>query len=221
MSVLTSTLDHLELESLFDSNLLSYDPREGVLFNPAKTRLCLLSSDLLLGVYKAVLDEAGPAWRQIFKHCGKIWGQRLVRRLERECVLLAGVGLADLPLERFLSFVKGYFVFHGWGTLELDVTHSMESGVVEATLSNSIFCSIIDDPDGMVDPLIAGILCSMLGHLSQRELDCIQTACGRTDSHSRFVITAPERLEALEKATKTGSSHTAILESLRKPLEKA
>ena len=79
-----SVLDRLDLDRLLNDSQFEWDLRQGVIFNPAKTRLCLFSADLLSGVYKALLDEAGEAWSLIFKRCGQIWGGRLARRLYRQ-----------------------------------------------------------------------------------------------------------------------------------------
>lgn len=53
---------------LFDETRIGYDLREGVLWNPAKTRLCLLSTDFITGVYKAVKDEAAQLGLSFSKH---------------------------------------------------------------------------------------------------------------------------------------------------------
>jgi predicted hydrocarbon binding protein len=210
-----NVVDRLNLDSLFETQLLSYDLREGVVFNPARTRLCLLSTDLLNGVYKAVHEEAGPAWRLIFKHCGRTWGQRLCRRLDRECMALAGKPLRELPLEEFLNFVTRYFSFHGWGQVGLDVTHATRSGIVEASLANSVFAAIITDEEEMVDSMICGILASLLSHLSGNELDCLQTVCSSKGAEvSRFLISGTTRLEAGEDRVRAGETHEALLASL-------
>jgi predicted hydrocarbon binding protein len=215
MTMVANVVERLNLDSLFESDLLAYDLREGVTFNPARTRLCLLSTDLLNGVYKALEEEAGPAWRLIFKHCGRVWGQRLCRRLDRECMALAGKQLRDLPLEDFLSFVDRYFAFHGWGRVQLDVSHAPQTGIVEATLANSLFAAVITSGEEMVDSMICGILASLLGHLSGAELDCVQTACSSQGVElSRFLISAAIRLESAEDRVKSGETHAALLASL-------
>ncbi len=208
-------LKDIGLESFFDDASLGYDLREGVLWNPAKTRLCMLSSDFLDGVYKSLVDEAGPAWATIFKSCGRIWGEKVMKRLERECSLVGNVQLNEVPLTVFLGFFREYFVFHGWGLLDLDVSRARETGIVTATLEDSIFGEIIRDEEEFSDPMIAGILAGMLSYVSGQKLDCVQTACiSRGEEASRFIITAEPRLKDAEDRVKAGMTHDQLVESV-------
>jgi uncharacterized protein len=208
-------LKDIGLESFFDDTSLGYDLREGVLWNPAKTRLCMLSSDFLDGVYKSLVDEAGPAWATIFKSCGRIWGEKVMKRLERECSLVGNVQLNEVPLTVFLGFFREYFVFHGWGLLDLDVSRARETGIVTATLEDSIFAEIIRDEEEFSDPMIAGILAGMLSYVSSQKLDCVQTACiSRGEESSRFIITAEPRLKDAEDRVKAGMTHDQLVEAV-------
>jgi hypothetical protein len=207
--------DELQLDRFFDEAKMVYDLVGGVIWNPAKNRVIILSTDLLTGVYTALQDEAGPAWKLILKNCGTIWGERVARRLDRECATLLTGKIGDLPLGDYLRFVSNYFVFHGWGTLELDVSHAQESGIVEATLRDSIWAGIVRDPESMADPMIAGILASLMSHLAGQKLDCVQTACLTKGAEaSRFIITAEERLRETEARIAAGDSHETILAAI-------
>jgi uncharacterized protein len=207
--------EELQLDRFFDETKMVYDLVGGVIWNPAKTRVIILSTDLLTGVYNALQEEAGIAWKLILKNCGTIWGERVAKRLDRECGVLLEGKLGDLPLGDYLRFMTNYFVFHGWGTLELDITHAQESGVVEATLKDSIWAGIVRDPESMADPMIAGILASMVSHLSGQKLDCVQTACVTKGAEaSRFIITAEERLREAEARIAAGDSHETVLAAI-------
>jgi len=211
----SNLVDNLDLEIFFDESRLITDLREGVIWNPAKTRVCLLSADLLTGVYKGLVDEAGPAWRIIFKNCGLIWGERVAIRLDRECQLLAGIRVGDLPLEKYLTFMTNYFSFHGWGILTMDVTKAKETGLVEAKLTNSVFASTIQNEEDMVDPMISGILASMLSYLSGHKLDAEQTVCSSKGAPaSMFIITGGDRLKPVETMLAGGSTHEQILSTI-------
>lgn len=208
-------LDVLELDNFFNENHLRFDLREGVVWNPAKTRVCVLSTDLLAGIFKGLLDEAGPAWKVIFKNCGRIWGQRVGQRLDRECQLLLGKRVGELPLDRYIKFTCDYFVFHGWGKLEIDLAKTREAGLVEARLENSVFRDIASEGETMVDPMIVGILAAMFSYISGQELDGVQTACPtRGDEASRFLITATTRLAEAESMIEAGTTHESLAESI-------
>ncbi len=215
MNTTEQLLKDIGLETFFDDSGLGYDLREGVLWNPAKTRLCMLSADFLDGVYKSLVDEAGPAWATIFKSCGRIWGEKVMKRLERECGVIGNVQIAEMPLTVFLGFFREYFVFHGWGLLDLDVTLARETGIVTATLEDSIFAEIIRDEEEFSDPMIAGILAGMLSSVSGHKLDCVQTACiSRGEEASRFLITAEPRLKDIEDKIRAGMTHEQLLQSV-------
>ncbi len=211
-----ATTDLLEgLENFFDEARLGFDLREGTLWNPAKTRLCLLSTDFLTGVYAAVKDEAGPAWPVIFKTCGRIWGERIMRRLEREAQTVGNLQLREMPVTMFLRFFREYFVYHGWGLMAIDVAQARETGIVTASLEDSIFAEIIRDEENFSDPMIAGILAGMLSHISGHELDCVQTECiSRGAEASRFVVTGAARLRGAEDKIKGGMTHEQVVASV-------
>jgi predicted hydrocarbon binding protein len=207
--------ESMQLDRFFDETKMVYDLVGGVIWNPGKTRVIILSTDLLTGVYTALVDEAGGAWKLILKNCGTIWGERVARRLDRECVLLLESKLGDMPLGDYLAFMTNYFAHHGWGTLTIDVSHAQQSGIVEATLRDSIWAGIVRDPEAMADPMISGILASMLSHLSGRPLGCVQTACVTKGSDvSRFIITAEDRLKDVETRIASGDTHEAIVATI-------
>ncbi len=208
-------LEQLQLDRLLDDQSFTYDVRQGVLYNPANTRCCLLSTDLLNGIYRALLDEAGEAWTIIFKRCGLTWGQRLARRLERELQALFQVSLSDVPVGQFLQTMNRYFAFHGWGDLRINVDQAPTRGVVEASLRDSIFLEVIKDSPEMVDWLMSGILASLFSHLSGQQLDCIQTACvSKGAALSTFLISTPARIQNAAQPLAAGSSHSDLLGSI-------
>jgi uncharacterized protein len=215
MSSIDHLLVHLDNTGFFTADHLDFDLQEGVIWNAAKTRVCLLSTDFLTGVYKGLVEEAGPAWHLIFKQCGIIWGRRLSERLDRECATLLNRSMGEMQLEDFLGFITSYFLFHGWGRLEINVSRAAERGLVEASLTHSVFTEIVDDPDQMADPMIAGILESLVSHLSGTTLQCVQTECPtKGGNESLFLIGAAERLARVPDSIRLGTRHTTLVESL-------
>lgn len=211
----TALLSLLKEDDIFSDSRLSFDLREGVIWNPAKTRVVVLSSDLLTGIYKAVFYETGPGWKLIFQRCGEIWGRRLVKRLDHECATLLGLRLGDMTLENFLRFMRDYFVYHGWGSLTINVDGARETGLVQAELLDSIFSKVVDDPENMADAMICGMLSSLLGYLSGQELGCVQTQCPTKGAESsRFIITSPERLKYAEHEIRAGRKHEELVASI-------
>ena len=207
----------MELEKLFSIDNILADLREGVVTNKAKGRVCLLSTDLLLGVYNAILEEAGPAWGLLMKTCGQVWGTRLAKKLVRESDIVLGKSYIELPLQEYLLFVSEYFCFHGWGVLDLDVSKTQSRGLVEASLSHSIFAEVIKEKEEneMVDHMIAGILASLLSFVAGQELDCVQTQCiSQGHSQSRFIVSSIERVEKAVDLVEAGSTHQQVMDKI-------
>ena len=202
----------LNLDRLLDDDGFQFDLRQGVFYNPAGTRCCLLSTDLLRGVYLALLEEAGEAWTVILKNCGRIWGERLARRLDGELRNLFQTELGDLPVARFEECMREYFAFHGWGELIIQTGRTVERGYVEASLRDSIFLEVVEDSPVMVDWLMSGILASLFSYLSGQTLDALQTACpSQGAATSLFLISAPERIEAALEKLGQGASHQELM----------
>jgi hypothetical protein len=206
-----------DLLDLFDDSHLNYDLREGVIYNRASTRLCLFSSDLLRGVYQAVSEESGEAWRVIFKNCGRIWGQRVIRRLGVEVSKLGLPSFEDLSVEDMMLLLEDYFRFHGWGRVRLNPALMGTRGIVQAELEDSLFAEVIEDqrdPDAMV----CGMLGAMLSELSKADLDCVQTADSRAasagDGISRFLITGRGRVSRAREMLEAGRGHAEIVENI-------
>lgn len=208
-------LQQLQLDRLLDDQGFQYDLRQGVFYNPASTRCCLLSTDLLRGIYVALNEEAGEAWTVILKNCGSIWGERLARRLDRELRAMFEIELGQISVPRFLECMHDYFAFHGWGDLQIQIEHTVSRGIVEATLRDSIFLDVVDDREFMVDWLMAGILGSLFSYLSQQKLDAVQTACASQGApFSQFLISSQERIEAATQRLNAGATHQELAGSI-------
>ena len=207
----------IDLDQIFDLDNFVADLREGVMTNETKGRVCLLSTDLLGGVYNALLAESGPAWGLLMKNCGRVWGQRLARKLLKETELTLGKSYVELPLEEYLLFVTRYFSFHGWGLLELDISQTQSRGIVEAKLRHSIFAEVIKEKkeQEMVNHMISGILASFFSFVSGQDLDCIQTQCSSCQkSESLFLVSSLERVEEVEELVESGADHQEVLEKI-------
>lgn len=208
-------IEELGLDRLLDDTEFHWDLREGVVFSEAKTRVCLFSSDLLSGVYKAIFEEAGEAWPLIFKTCGQLWGAKLARRLDQEFLTLFQQKPEDLSVQHYCEMITAYFAAHGWGVVTLHLEKAQESGLVEIQVKNSIFSEVVDDTEEMVDPMLAGIFASLFSHLAQQELDCVQTSCESKGAEcSRFLLSAPARLSDVASEVRGGSSHEQVLARL-------
>ncbi|HSI82939.1 MAG: hypothetical protein ACAI35_16850 [Candidatus Methylacidiphilales bacterium] len=205
----------------FDETRLTFDLREGSIWNAQHTRICLAPADMLAGICRGIRARAGTGWRAVLKKCGQSWGRRVAERLDHECQDTLKKRVGELPLEMYLKYMSAYFSFSGWGTLEMDLALASRRGIVQARLRDSIFAAATtsSEPEAgeilMADPMIEGLLAAMLSYISGRELACVQTACAmRGAEQSLFLISAPARIAPLEARVRAGMSHEEIISLL-------
>lgn len=199
MTTSDNIIEKLDLDRFFRDSDHVYDVRIGTVVNQGGTRVVYLSNDVIRGIYTALEYEAGEAWRIILQNCGYLWGKRVASNLDREMNQLFKTQADELYVAEFVKFVEAYFRYHGWGVLSINLDYAPAEGVVFASLKNSIFEEVLKDVDGFVDQMIEGMLRSIFEHISGRELACRQIAAERDGYEGcQFVITAPERLEAVE-----------------------
>jgi predicted hydrocarbon binding protein len=216
MTTASDVATALDLERFFSHEGSRHDLLAGTVRNPAGGRVIFLSADVVRGIHQALVNETGPAWTLILKNCGVLWGRRVAAHLERELRLLFNAAPGELPVPEFVRLVEGYFSAHGWGCLRLDLSEAASSGLVLATLENSLFADTLQEQTCKVDYLVAGMLRSLFAEVSGQELDCQELESVRTGSTcGLFVITGASRLDALDGRIEQGEPGAAILESLR------
>lgn len=206
------TSKDLAIENFYEDGWLKFDLRWGVIRNRAGTREVVLNSDLLQGIYAALVDEAGPAWGVILKRCGKIWGSRLAKRMDKEFSDFYRQPFHEQRLGQFAFLIQEYFRRSGWGGLDLDLTQTLQTGLILASCRNTIFGSVIKGEEEPVDFIVAGILASVFTHAAARELECYQTECISLGApKSQFVIGVPDRLAKVPGLIRQKVSHDAIV----------
>jgi uncharacterized protein len=210
-------LAELDLEALFDdAQRLRWDLRAGTIRGRTDDRSLFLSADIIRGIHQALQHEAGEAWGIILYACGKRWGARLWKQLDAELQTAQGTRPVDLDVDGFVAWIERYFAVHGWGRLELHLDDAVSHGIVRATLHNSLFSAVLEDLDEPVDHLVAGLLAAVFSAVADRDLGCIETASANKGAPAGvFLVSAAERIEALEEAVEEGRDAEAILEQLR------
>jgi predicted hydrocarbon binding protein len=215
MTSSSDIISALDLDRFFSHEAYRYDLTKGTAYNAAGSRMIYLSADVVQGIHQALFNETGPAWRLILKNCGVLWGRRVALHLEREIRLMFNVNPADFPVAEYLSLLERYFSAHGWGLLTLDISKAESHGIITASLENSLFSEVLNEETSRVDFLVSGILRSLFTHIAGHELDCQEIASTRSGAPcGLFVITASERLDAVEDSIEKGDSANQILDSL-------
>ena len=197
MPPLETDLRALGLDTLVADAALYRDPA-GALFDPAGTRVVCATPELLRSVRYVLERERPGAWRQTGKAAGAGVGQSLAQALDRQLAALAKPALAAQPLDACLALLARAFAAHGWGKLNLDLTHAAEHGLVVATLEHSCVAAVLPDANDTTDAFAAGALQAFFEHISGQHLGCEEIACRSAGAaHCVFVITTEERLSGV------------------------
>lgn len=192
--------------------LFESDFSKGMATDFAGRAAALWPADLLQRLRETLEEEAGPAWRRVWKECGRLWGRRVMEDLDRRCTELMGCPLLDLPLEKFLEFLTEQVTAQGWGKLDVDLSDGPERGIIRASMINSVFSDGQKPPSG--DILLAGMLASVMSRVSGEELDCIRTDAPNGPPGSRFIVTSASRLKGVEDRLAGGEEIDRVLESI-------
>jgi predicted hydrocarbon binding protein len=164
---------------------------------------------------KALEDETGDAWRAILKRCGRIWGNRVARRFQREVGDYYGRPLHDLPMDEFTRLLEAYFRCHGWGNLRLDFSLAA-SGIITARLTNSAMVEVLGTSPHPVDSIISGLLAALIAQVSDRtDIECYETECTAMGAACcRFIIGIQGRLSKVPDWVENGTGHDECIQRL-------
>lgn len=200
------------LKQLFGSQQLQFVLDQGTVRSERRQRQLFVSSEQLLGIYKALNNETGDAWGIVMKNCGFTWGQRLMANLDQELFERHGCRSGELGVDEFCHLIERYFASQGWGRLKIQLGHARDLGIIRVDLQDSLIADALKEVKGPTDFLVAGMLRAIFEHVSERDLDVIQITCRRLGASSDcgFLITAPERINGIEDLSGQSSMEEAI-----------
>lgn len=205
-------ISELDLARFFNEQTLEYDFVEGTVVNSSKTRMIYLSSDIILGIYKALKEETGPAWTIILKNCGRLWGRKVSGHLTRDMQARWQRRPADLTASQYIQMLEAYFPAHGWGRLRVHLDDATSRGVVRFTMQHSLFARVLEEESIPVDSMVSGILQGFFQELTGQSLDCEEIGCIRQGhAECTFVLTHEERLDKIRPSLEEGNGNPAEL----------
>lgn len=211
-------LDEYELPPVpyvYRDNYLEGSFQEGLVRTSAGNRVVVLPEEMLVGLHRALIQEAGAAWSIISYTCGRRWGERLLDTIESEWRSYYGKRFesADFPI--FEAWLKAYFSYYGWADLEIDFEQAPE-GIVEFILTDSVLEVLLADLDRThVNEIFAGVLAALVSRLAGRELECLEVESALADAErSRLAVALPERVEEARRVRVDGGSPEKIREVL-------
>ena len=205
-------LSYAGIQQVLGQDSTEFDLVEGTVRIADRERRIYITSETLYGVYKALSNETGDAWKIILKGCGADWGRKVLERLDKELAARTQKNMADVTVTDFCGFVEQFFAYYGWGLMQVDLSDAEHGGIVRCTLRNSLMAEAVKDVSGPVDFIVTGMLQAIFSRIAGTELDCIQVSCQRSANGSvcEFLVSAPERIERIENLAGQGSVDDAI-----------
>ena len=199
----------------YEDDYLKHNLRRGAVYNRSGTKMCMLPSELLLGLHQTLEEEVGEMWHDVMGSIGRIWGRRVAERFERETTEYYNRPLHELPMAEFARLLEGFFRYNGWGLLKVDFSLA-SSGLLSARLENSAYVEIIGTAERPVDNIVAGLLGALVARVSEREdVVCYETECAAMGAPCcRFVVGISARLRSVPDWVSSGMSHEMIMGQL-------
>jgi predicted hydrocarbon binding protein len=110
--------------------------------------------------------------------------------------------------------LRRVWALYGWGTLNLDFD-LREKGFVAVSVENAMYSDVVGNIGRTSDFVIAGVLASIVGDLSGRELECIEIGCkSKGDARCDFLVGIKNRVDVVAAWVKAGRTKSEIIASI-------
>lgn len=186
----------------------------GLLENRRGDRLLALPETLIKAIYIGLEQETGQASRLVLFNCGRWWGKNFYVRFCEEVSEYYQQPVSEMEMVEFIQCLQQCWKTHGWGTFELESSHS-EQGFLVVKIANSLFAKTAPKSKLPACFLEAGILSSFFTQLTGRELHCLQTSCESLGSDcNRFILGLRDRLQPADSMLAEGKDHETIINQL-------
>jgi len=201
--------NHYREEDYFSLNV-----RSGVIRSPLGTRMVAIPEDLILGLHLGLEEETGAASGIVLYQCGKWWGRQFIKRHGNETRHFYQLDHADLPLHFFLQVLRRVWALYGWGKIAIDFD-LREKGFVAVSVENAMYSDVVGNVGRTTDYVIAGVLASIIGDLSGRELDCVEIGCkSKGDARCDFLVGISNRVDVVTAWVKQGRTRAEMMTSI-------
>lgn len=198
-----------------EEEYFSLNVSSGVLRNSAGVRMLTVPEELLLGLHRGLEEETGIAAPVILYKCGRWWGRQFARRHALEMRQFYDTDAGDLPLGFFLQVLRRVWALYGWGKLDLSFA-LREHGFIEVVVANPIYSEVVGNLGRPSEQLLAGILASLVSHMSGQELECVQTTCkSRGEQRATFLVGIRSRTDVVAAWVKQNRSHADIVHAIK------
>jgi predicted hydrocarbon binding protein len=197
-----------------EEDYFTLNVRSGVVRSPLGTRMVAIPEDLVLGLHLGLEEETGGAAGIVLYQCGKWWGRQFIKRHGTETRHFYQQDHADLPLHFFLQTLRRIWALYGWGRLDLSF-ELRDKGFVSVSVENAMYSDAVGNVGRTTDYVIAGVLASVVGDLSGRELECAEVSCkSKGDARCEFLVGIKSRVDIVATWVKQGRTRAEILAAI-------
>jgi uncharacterized protein len=191
-----------------------FDGPAGAVRNVYGQRMLRVTGNFLRSLAKSLADHATERTDHIFYQLGRSWGAAAMKdfipRIEQEYEIeFSKLGMGMMLESWWWSMRAG-----GWGNWRYDFRHA-KSGLVFIDLYDSAVVGALGQIGTISCYLYAGLYAAAFSHLAHRDLACIELQCAaRGDSHCKFLVATPQRVDAAAGQRNEGARVEQIIERL-------
>jgi predicted hydrocarbon binding protein len=193
---------------------VEHDLRKGTMQNCAGARLLALTDDFLLALCNSLEAQLGTRALPVLKATGRDWGRKAAEEFASQMQQHFGKALLEMPVAMFSANLAEMFEHQGWGNFSFDFSR-YDRGLLTVEVVAPMLGSSVRQASRPVETLLGGFLAGVFSFFSGTELECLQTDCCSCGAErSRFILTVPERIEALAAQAPEGKTHAEVLAKL-------
>jgi len=200
---------HYDAEQFFQ-----FDAPAGVVRNIYGQRMLRVTGNFLRALAKSLADHATARTDHLFYQLGRNWGAASMKeftpRIEQEFEIdFTKMGMGVM-LESWWWQMRAA----GWGNWHYDFRHARK-GLVFVDLHDSAVVAALGQVGTTACYLYSGLFAAAFSHLAHRDLACIELQCAaRGDSHCKFLVATPQRVDAAAGQRNEGARAEQIIERL-------
>jgi len=166
-----------------------------------------------LSALRSALAESQPTADAVatLRRIGFEMGERTYLELDERIADRLGAPPDEIPADGFWRELSDHFDELGWGHLGFEEVHPGVGSVASSDW-------VEGEAEGSTNPgchLTTGLLSDLLGRVAQADVAVLEVQCrGRGDDRCLFLFGAPDRLESLFEAVRSGTAYREAIASL-------
>jgi uncharacterized protein len=191
-----------------------FDAPTGVVSNVYGQRVVRVTGNFLRALAKSLADHAVERTDHVLYQLGRAWGTASMKEFAPRIEQEFEIDFTKMGMGMMLESWWWQMGAAGWGHWRYDFKHA-KSGLVFVDLYDSAVVAALGKVGTLACYLYAGLFASAFSHLAHRDLACIELQCAaRGDSHCKFLVATPQRVDAAAGQRNEGARVEQIIERL-------